>query len=51
MNDRMLAKLYSMLRQVRSLAPYLALGLVVPGGSVLAFLLWLSHRDRGKALK
>lgn len=45
LNDRHGGRLYRMLAHVRSLGPYLAVGLLVPGGSALAALLGLrDHR-------
>jgi hypothetical protein len=35
------------LTKLRDLAPYAVLALVLPGGSVVAFLLWLHRRQRG----
>jgi hypothetical protein len=35
------------LAKLRDLAPYAVLALVLPGGSVVAFLLWLHRRQRG----
>ena len=36
------------LRQLRSLSPYLAVELLLPGGSIVALLLWTyRHRTRG----
>jgi len=32
------------LRQLRSLGPYLAVGLFLPGGSIVALLLWTYRR-------
>jgi hypothetical protein len=34
------------LRKLRELAPYALLELVLPGGSVMALLLWLYRRQR-----
>ena len=34
------------LRQLRSLSPYLAVALLLPGGSIVAFLLWISAQNR-----
>jgi hypothetical protein len=48
MNNRIGDVLYRMFRQVRSIGPYLALALVLPGGSVLAFLLWIRQQKQGK---
>jgi hypothetical protein len=36
------------LTKLRDLAPYAVLALVVPGGSVFAFLLWFHRRQRGR---
>jgi hypothetical protein len=36
------------LRQLRSLNPYLAVGLLLPGGSIVALLLWI-YRHRTAA--
>jgi hypothetical protein len=33
--------------KLRELAPYAALELIMPGGSVMALLLWLYRRHRG----
>jgi hypothetical protein len=38
----------SMLRQLRLLGPYVAVGLFVPGGSIVALLLW-TYRNRTAA--
>jgi hypothetical protein len=35
------------LAKLRDLAPYAVLALVLPGGSVVAFLLWLHRRRKG----
>jgi hypothetical protein len=35
--------------KLRNLAPYALLTLILPGGSVVAFLLWLHRRQRGAA--
>jgi hypothetical protein len=35
--------------KLRSLAPYALLALFLPGGSVVAFLLWLHRRQKGLA--
>lgn len=36
------------MKRVRSVAPYFALELIMPGGTLLAALLWLSrHRHEG----
>jgi hypothetical protein len=35
------------LAKLRDLAPYAVLALVLPGGSIVAFLLWLHRRQRG----
>jgi hypothetical protein len=35
------------LAKLRDLAPYAVLALVLPGGSVVAFLLWRHRRQRG----
>ncbi len=35
--------------KVKELAPYAALELVMPGGSVMALLLWLYRRHRNSA--
>jgi hypothetical protein len=48
MNNRITAWLYQKSRQFRSAAPYLAVALVVPGGSVFALLAWLYHNKQGK---
>ena len=37
-----------MLRQFRSLGPYLAIELILPGGSIVALLLW-TYRHRAAA--
>jgi hypothetical protein len=37
-----------LLRQFRSLGPYLAIELILPGGSIVALLLW-THRHRPAA--
>jgi hypothetical protein len=34
-------------RKLKELAPYAALELIMPGGSVMALLLWLYRRHRG----
>jgi len=34
----------AVISRLRSFAPYAAIGLLVPGGSVVAFLLWLCRR-------
>ena len=39
--------LASRVAQLRTLAPYAALELIMPGGSVLALLLWLYRRKAG----
>ncbi len=45
LNDRHGGRLYRMRAHVRSLGPYLAVAVMVPGGSALAALLWLrAHR-------
>jgi hypothetical protein len=38
------------LLKLRSLAPYALLALLLPGGLVVAFLLWLHRRQKGPAL-
>jgi hypothetical protein len=36
--------------KVRNFAPYAAIGLVLPGGSLIALLLWLYRRRGARAL-
>ena len=48
LNDRHGRRLYRMRAHVRSLGPYLAVGLLVPGGSALAAVLWLRDHRKGK---
>jgi hypothetical protein len=50
LSDHIAQALRSAIRRVRALAPQLALALVVPGGFVLAILLWL-HRRREEKLR
>jgi len=40
----------SVLHQVRSLGPYLAIELLLPGGSIVALLLWV-YRHRGSSVQ
>lgn len=40
--------LRSALRQLHRFGPYLAVELLLPGGSVIALLLWLYQRREGK---
>jgi hypothetical protein len=39
----------SIYRRLRSLGPYLAVELLLPGGSLLALLLWFFQHKHGKA--
>lgn len=48
MNNRITQWLAPMLRQLRRLGPYLLVELVLPGGSVVAMLLWLYQRKAEK---
>ena len=50
MNSDMLAvrvaQAFAVLRKLNGLAPYAVMELILPGGSVLAVLLWLYRRQR-----
>jgi hypothetical protein len=48
MNHRVINGLHQAYSQVRSLGLYLAMALLLPGGSLLALLLWLNQRRQGK---
>ncbi|HZM44235.1 MAG TPA: hypothetical protein VFC14_05335 [Burkholderiales bacterium] len=45
----MLARVKEMLPAVRALGPYLLVELVLPGGTLIALLMWLSQRLRNTA--
>ena len=49
MKDRVINGFYQMVSQLRSVGPVIAMVLLVPGGSLLALLLWLHQRRHGKA--
>lgn len=52
MNNRTTARLHRSFRQLRTLGPYFAMALVVPGGSLFALLAWLyNHGTHGKKLE
>jgi len=46
MKTSMMEWLSRLAGQIRALGPYLAIELVLPGGSLIALLLWLYHRNR-----
>lgn len=43
-------RLWNRLKDWRAIAPYLLIELFLPGGTLLAFLLWLSQRVRSAGL-
>jgi len=46
MKTSMMVWLSRLVGQLRALGPYLAIELVLPGGSLIALLLWLYQRNR-----
>ena len=48
MNHRIVQGFYQLCSQVRSLGGYIAMALLLPGGLLLALLLWLNARRQGK---
>jgi len=46
MKTSILVWLSRLVGQLRTLGPYLAIELILPGGSLIALLLWLYHRNR-----
>lgn len=46
MNDRVRARLYRLFEWVRSIGPYVAMAIVLPGGMLFAAALWhYRHRE------
>lgn len=48
MFDRISGAFHTTVNQFRLFMPYVALAILVPGGSVLAVLLWLQLQHQGK---
>jgi hypothetical protein len=47
---QLIASVTAVLAKLRILAPYAAIELILPGGSILALLLWFYRRQKGLVL-